>query len=86
MAHTWMTDAACLWEDPELFFPVGVTGPAITQEQEAKLVCRSCPVVEPCLLFALAGRFSGVWGGLSEAERDALRRRRQRQRLAQRPT
>ena len=34
---------------PELFFPVGNTGPALTQIEEAKKVCNRCIVKEPCL-------------------------------------
>jgi WhiB family transcriptional regulator, redox-sensing transcriptional regulator len=30
------TRAACLDEDPELFFPIGNTGPALLQIEEAK--------------------------------------------------
>src|SRR4051812_16351319 len=40
----WRDRAACLDEDPELFFPIGNTGPAILQIEEAKVVCRRCEV------------------------------------------
>ncbi|WP_028708624.1 WhiB family transcriptional regulator [Propionicicella superfundia] len=78
----WRHQAACLNEDPELFFPVGNTGPALMQIAEAKKVCRTCPVREPCLQWALdAGQDHGVWGGMSEDERRALRRRAARSRV-----
>src|ERR1044071_10361236 len=71
----WRSRAACLDEDPELFFPIGNTGPAILQIEEAKQVCRRCEVREQCLQWALeAGQDHGVWGGLSEDERRALKR------------
>lgn len=77
----WRHQAACLHEDPELFFPVGNTGPALMQIAEAKKVCRICPVREACLQWALdAGQDHGVWGGMSEDERRALRRRAARSR------
>jgi len=77
----WRHEAACRDEDPELFFPIGNTGPAISQIDEAKAVCRICPVVEPCLQWALdTGQDAGVWGGLSEDERRALKRRTARAR------
>jgi WhiB family redox-sensing transcriptional regulator len=78
----WRHQAACLNEDPELFFPVGNTGPALMQIAEAKKVCRVCPVREACLQWALdAGQDHGVWGGMSEDERRALRRRAARARV-----
>ena len=63
----WRNRAACLDEDPELFFPIGNTGPALQQIEEAKAVCRRCPVMDTCLKWALeSGQDAGVWGGLSE--------------------
>lgn len=77
----WRSRAACTDEDPELFFPVGTTGPAIEQAEEAKRVCIRCEVREPCLEFALAtNQDAGIWGGLTEDERRSLKRQRQRQR------
>lgn len=72
----WREHAACRAEDPDLFFPVGSTGPALLQTQQAKAVCRRCPVRERCLEWALdSGQPIGVWGGTDENERRALKRR-----------
>jgi WhiB family redox-sensing transcriptional regulator len=79
----WRNSAACLDEDPELFFPVGTTGPALLQIEDAKAVCRGCDVLGTCLGWALdTGQDAGVWGGLSEDERRALKRRQARARRA----
>src|SRR4051794_30078434 len=78
---SWHDEAACRHEDPELFFPIGTTGPAILQVEEAREVCRGCPVKEPCLQWALeCGVDHGVWGGLTEDERRSFRRRQPRPR------
>jgi WhiB family redox-sensing transcriptional regulator len=75
----WRDQAACLDEDPERFFPVGTTGHALEQIEQAKAVCRSCPVISACLNWALeTGQKDGVWGGTSEEERRKMRRRRKR--------
>ncbi|MET8168851.1 WhiB family transcriptional regulator [Streptomyces sp. NPDC005329] len=72
---------ACVDEDPELFFPIGDTGPALLQIEEAKAVCRRCPLIESCLQGALErDEDAGVWGGLSEKERRSLKRRAARER------
>jgi WhiB family redox-sensing transcriptional regulator len=79
----WRDRAACLDEDPELFFPIGNTGPAILQIEEAKAVCRRCEVIDTCLKWAIeSGQDAGVWGGMSEDERRALKRRNARARRA----
>ncbi|MEU9171146.1 WhiB family transcriptional regulator [Streptomyces sp. NPDC048420] len=71
----WLRRAACVGEDPELFFPVGTEGPALRDLAAAKSVCARCPVVPECLEWALdSGQTSGVWGGTCEQERDALLR------------
>ena len=72
----WRHRAVCRDEDPELFFPIGTSGPALLQIEQAKAVCRRCSVSEECLRWALAtGQDAGVWGGMSEEERRALKRR-----------
>lgn len=75
---------ACVGVDPELFFPIGNTGPALYQIEEAKAVCRRCPLQESCLQGALdRGEPAGVWGGLSEDERRSMKRRAARSRARQ---
>ncbi|WP_406103212.1 WhiB family transcriptional regulator [Streptomyces sp. NBC_01003] len=72
----WRERAACLRVDPDLFFPIGNSGPALTQIDEAKAVCGSCPVLEQCLGWAVGvGQVEGIWGGMTESERRAIRRR-----------
>lgn len=71
----WRAKAACLGEDPELFFPIGTTGPALEQTQRAKAVCARCTARPACLQWAVnTGQDAGVWGGKSEDERRNLRR------------
>jgi len=78
---TWRDRAACLGVDPELFFPIGNTGPALIQIEDAKAVCRRCEVIDDCLSWAMDSRQEdGVWGGLSADERRALKRRNARAR------
>jgi WhiB family redox-sensing transcriptional regulator len=77
----WRNKAACLDEDPELFFAIGTTGPALRQIGEAKAVCCRCEVEDICLRWAVDSRQeTGVWGGLSEDERRTLKRRNARAR------
>ncbi|MFI8857804.1 WhiB family transcriptional regulator [Streptomyces prasinus] len=72
----WRTRATCRDEDPDLFFPIGTSGPALLQTEQAKAVCRRCPARQQCLDWALdTGQSLGVWGGTSETERRALKRR-----------
>lgn len=72
----WQRDAACVGVDPELFFPVAEAGAAHDEQvAAAKRVCAGCPVRSECLRHALVLIPFGVAGGLSEAERRALRRR-----------
>ncbi len=78
-AKNWRDYAACLGEDPELFFPIGETGPAKLQIAEAKQVCLSCDAREHCLQWALeSGQEHGVWGGLDEKELRSVKRKAKR--------
>lgn len=77
----WRHKAACREEEPELFFPIGNTGPALMQIDEAKRVCQDCDMTEVCLNWAIeTGQDAGVWGGLNEDERRSLKRKRARER------
>ena len=43
----------------------------------ARQICAGCPVREPCLDYAIShGIVHGIWGGLAERDRRALRSRR----------
>jgi WhiB family redox-sensing transcriptional regulator len=72
-ASAWRFHARCADQDPDLFFPVGSSGPALRQTLRAKAVCAQCPVRSECLEWALdTGQPHGVWGGLDEQERESL--------------
>jgi WhiB family transcriptional regulator, redox-sensing transcriptional regulator len=76
---TWRHGAACADESPELFFPIGNTNSAHLQVEKAKAVCRRCEVVDSCRKWAIeSGQEAGVWGGLSEDERHAVKGRNAR--------
>lgn len=63
--------ALCAQTDPELFFPQ--TWQSSTQIQQAKSICKVCPVKAECLAEALREEYNdGIWGGLTPAERSRL--------------
>lgn len=72
----WRDHAACRDVNPDLFFPFGTSGASLLQIDEAKQICRTCPVCGPCLRWALDSGDAGIWGGTTEDERRNLRRRR----------
>lgn len=70
-APAWQEQALCSQTDPEAFYPEkgGST-------QDAKRICGRCEVKAECLEYALShDERHGIWGGLSERERQALKRR-----------
>ncbi len=74
-AWEWQLMGACRAVGDALFFhPENERGAARgRREAAAKAVCRRCPVLARCRQHALSVREPyGVWGGLSESERDAL--------------
>lgn len=69
-AEDWRTRAACRYEDPELFFPVGTGAQARKQESKAVAICRRCKVLPNCRRFA--GKIQpteGVWAATTEHRR-----------------
>lgn len=74
-ALNWRLHAACRSTDPDLFFPVSISGPSVEQVARAKAFCMTCRVRRECLAFAVATKQAhGIWGGLSEQERHATGR------------
>ena len=70
-AARWRELAACRGADLEVFFP-GRGEPG----GPARQVCAACPVRQPCLDYAITNRIAyGIWGGLTERDRRALRSR-----------
>lgn len=69
MDRFWRKLAACRDEDPELFF-------AWDEDDidAAKAICAGCPVIRPCLDYALKHEKEGVWGGTTEDERKRIRK------------
>jgi WhiB family redox-sensing transcriptional regulator len=73
---SWRLRAACRSVDSAVFFsPDAEWGRAReAREARAKAICARCPVIRECAAYALtAGERHGVWGGLSEQDRLALR-------------
>jgi WhiB family redox-sensing transcriptional regulator len=71
----WRLLGSCREVDPAVFFhPDGERGSArARREAFAKQVCAGCPVLRRCRSHALrAHEPYGVWGGLSELDRERL--------------
>ncbi len=71
----WQLLGTCRGADSELFFhPEGERGPSrVNREAAAKALCTRCPVLAVCREAALMAREPyGVWGGLSEHEREQI--------------
>ena len=79
MEQNWADRAACRGLDPTIFYP-----PTDEDAGDAKTICADCPVLNPCLEFAIEHREkNGVWGGATERERMRIIRRRRRLRQQQ---
>ena len=80
----WQLDGACRRIGPEVFFhPEGERGSKRrTRASAAKEICLGCPVLQQCRSHALAVREPyGVWGGLTEDERESFYSREQAHRF-----
>ena len=70
--NSWKKKGRCVGVDQDLFFPERGASTRL-----AKAVCRRCDVQEECLEYAVNnGEKFGIWGGLSERERRAIRKKR----------
>lgn len=81
-AWGWQDSANCRGEDLVLFFgPDGERAPEREiRERKAKGICMGCPVRTDCLDYAVSRPEKyGLYGGMTEDERQSERRRRQRQ-------
>ena len=77
----WQLDAMCRDMDSNIFYhPDGERGTSRERRvATAKAICASCPVLTQCREHALTVREPyGIWGGMSEEEREALYRRMNR--------
>jgi WhiB family redox-sensing transcriptional regulator len=71
----WQESAACRELPSEMFFhPEGERGPRRkNRENAAKAICASCPVLTACREQALRlAEPYGIWGGLSEDDREII--------------
>ena len=72
----WQQEAACRGPLGSVFFPPPTTErkrEKLAREAKAKQICATCPVMQSCRSYALDIREPhGVWGGLSEKERQAI--------------
>lgn len=72
----WQLKGLCRHYDPQLWTPDPVLGdPGFVERkaQEAKEICLQCPVIMECRAWALRHEeTNGVWGGLTEGERDQI--------------
>lgn len=72
LPQEWKADAACRGMDTNLFFPAKGDHRAMLH---VRAICNGCTVREQCLDYAVQlGEKFGVWGGLSERQRRAVRR------------
>ena len=71
----WQEDAACRDADISMFFSLDDDDQRAAQE-----LCKSCPVQQDCLRFAIENReMYGIWGGMLEGDRRSLIRERRRE-------
>lgn len=74
-SYEWQYEGSCAQLETETFFsPESERGAKRTaREDNAKSICRQCPVIDRCLQHALEAREPyGVWGGMTAGERQRL--------------
>lgn len=74
----WQAQGSCRTVDPTLFFhPQNERGLSrLRRDRQAKAVCAPCPVRLECADYAIRAREPyGVWGGLTEEDREHIYRK-----------
>ncbi len=67
---------ACTQQTAALFFDDGGGRGAKKRQEQAKAICRLCPILQACRAYARADPgLEGIWGGESQDERHAARRK-----------
>lgn len=69
--NDWQERAACARLHGDVFYPDEDATPDLVRA--AKHICAGCPVLTSCRAAGLLGDEHGIWGGLSETDRDDLR-------------
>lgn len=66
-----LDDAACAeTANPDAFFSY-----EDWETEQAREICRRCPVIRDCLTWALTHKEHGIWAGTTPEQRQALRQR-----------
>ena len=73
LSTEWMERAACRGNHPALFYLDELDGVFRRDWRDKALaICRSCPVRDACLEYAIAtDADGGIWGGMLPGERRA---------------
>lgn len=78
VAATWIRQAQCRADSPDLFYPPSGGGNR-SSTTTARAICADCPVQAECLDYALACEDldpyggHGIWAGLTGRERNQIR-------------
>ena len=70
--YRWQSDAACKGIPVSMFYPE--RGRPVPDT--VRTVCKDCPVKRDCLEHGLHYEKYGVWGGMTEDQRQVIRRER----------
>lgn len=68
------SNGLCLGKTDLFYLPPHRNAESIEKERQAMSLCRVCPSQEQCLNYALQHEVYGIWGGMTERARRAMRR------------
>ena len=69
----WMERAACTQVFPELFFPQSPKDDE--QIKMAQQICKECPVLDECYVYAINVNVDGIWAGTTPLQRTLSRKK-----------